>query len=158
MTNPSAAGDRFQTTLIVRWSDIDFLSHMKNTAYLDAAVDVRFLYFQSCGLDARRFAELGVGPVVQRDDIEYFRELRFLDRYTVTSQLAGSSDDYSRFALRNEFYRQDGKLAARLTSAGGWLDLAARKLVLAPPPIAEALAALHRTEDFALLPSSVKDR
>jgi len=150
------AREPFRRTLQVRWSDIDFLAHMKNTAYLDAAVDVRFLYFESCGLAARDFTSLGIGPVVQRDQAEYFRELRFLDLYTVTHEIAGSSDDFSRFMLRNEFYRPDGQLAARVTSTGGWLDLAKRRLIAPPPVVAAALAALVRTADWARLPTSVR--
>jgi acyl-CoA thioester hydrolase len=146
----------FQRKLRVRWADIDFLAHMKNTAYLDAAVDIRFLYFESCGLAAADFAGLGIGPVVQRDNAEYFRELRFLEEYTVTHRLAGSSEDFSRFMLRNEFFRPDGKLAARLTSTGGWLSLKARKLVAPPPPVRASLAGLARTEDWTALPSSLR--
>ncbi len=146
----------FRRTLRVRWSDIDFLAHMKNTAYLDAAVDVRFLYFESCGLAAADFAGLGIGPVVQRDDVEYFRELRFLEEYTVTHQLAGASADFSRFMLRNEFHRPDGKLAARVTSTGGWLDLEARKLIAPPAIIVTALSGLEKTADWSALPSSVR--
>ena len=151
-----SAPEVFRRTLQVRWSDIDFLGHMKNTAYLDAAVDVRFLYFESRGLTGRDFAALGVGPVVQRDEIEYFRELRFLDLYTVTHEIAGASEDFSRFKLHNEFFRPDGKLAARLTSTGGWLDLAGRKLIAPPPVIAAALDALARTSDWTPLPPSVR--
>jgi acyl-CoA thioester hydrolase len=58
--------------------------------------------------------------------------------------------------LRNEFYRPDGKLAARLTSTGGWLDLAKRRLIAPPPPVAAALAGLTRTSDWQSLPSSVR--
>jgi acyl-CoA thioester hydrolase len=152
----SPAREPFRRALRVRWSDIDFLAHMKNTAYLDAAVDVRFLYFESCGLAAADLAALGIGPVVQRDEVEYFRELRFLEEYTVTHRLAGSSDDFSRFMLRNEFYRPDGNLAARLTSTGGWLDMKARKLIAPPPLIRASLEGLARTEDWTALPSSVR--
>jgi acyl-CoA thioester hydrolase len=152
----SEGREPFRRTLQVRWSDIDFLAHMKNTAYLDAAVDVRFLYFESRGLAARDFTGLGIGPVVQRDQVEYFRELRFLDQYTVTHEMAAASDDYSRFMLRNEFYRPDGKLAARLTSTGGWLDLAKRQLIAPPAVVAAALAALARTADWRSLPSSLR--
>jgi acyl-CoA thioester hydrolase len=152
----SEGREPFRRTLQVRWSDIDFLAHMKNTAYLDAAVDVRFLYFESRGLKARDFTSLGIGPVVQRDQVEYFRELRFLEPYTVTHELAGASEDYSRFMLRNEFFRPDGKLAARLTSTGGWLDLAKRQLIAPPPVVAAALAELTRTADWAELPTSVR--
>lgn len=152
----SQGREPFRRTLQVRWSDIDFLAHMKNTAYLDAAVDVRFLYFESCGLAAHAFTDLGIGPVVQRDQVEYFRELRFLEPYTVTHEMAGASVDYSRFMLRNEFFRPDGKLAARLTSTGGWLDLARRQLIAPPSAVAAALAALTRTADWVELPSSLR--
>ena len=51
---------------------------------------------------------------------------------------------------------EPGELAARITSLGGWLDLAARKLVAPPAPLADALRALEHTADFEVLPSSVR--
>ena len=70
--------------------------------------------------------------------------------------LAGHSIDGSRFLLRHEIFRSDGKLAARVTSAGGWLDLAARKLIAPPPALLDAMNLLERTSDFVELPSSIK--
>jgi len=67
---------------------------------------------------------------------------------TVTLELAGISPDASRFRLRNDFFRQDGTLAARLTTTGGWLDLAQRRLVVPPEALAGALNALARSADF----------
>jgi acyl-CoA thioester hydrolase len=58
--------------------------------------------------------------------------------------------------LRHEIHRSDGKLAARVTSAGGWLDLAARKLIAPPPALLAAMNLLDRTADFVELPSSVR--
>lgn len=146
----------FVSTFHVGWGDLDSNAHMKNTAYLDKAVDTRMLFFQGQGFSMREFERWRVGPVVQRDEIEYFRELRLLESVRITLTLAGLSADGSRFRLRNEFYRADGKLAARLTSSGGWLDLAARRLTVPPAGLAAALQALARTEDFEPLPSSLK--
>jgi acyl-CoA thioester hydrolase len=56
----------------------------------------------------------------------------------------------------NEFYRADGKLAARVTSAGGWLDLAARKLAVPPESLLTALESLPKTAAFEALASSIK--
>jgi acyl-CoA thioester hydrolase len=42
-----------------------------------------------------------------------------------------------------------------VTSTGGWLDLAARRLVSPPPALAEALRSLSRADDFQELSSSV---
>ena len=129
---------------------------MANTAYLDLVVDVRFMYFTQCGFPPEEFARLRIGPVVRRDEVDYLRELRLLQPIAVTLSLDGLSDDASRFRLRNEIRREDGELAARVTSLGGWFDLAARKLVAPPEKLAAALRDLDRTETFEILKSSLK--
>jgi acyl-CoA thioester hydrolase len=138
----------FSRTFHVRWGDMDFNAHMRNTAYLDTAVDVRLMYFAENGFPSSEFERLRLGPVVRKDELEYFREFRLLEPVTVTLEIAGISPDGSRFHLRNDFLRPDGFLAARLTTTGGWLDLAQRKLVVPPEAIAKMLSALQRTEDF----------
>jgi acyl-CoA thioester hydrolase len=52
--------------------------------------------------------------------------------------------------------RTDGKLCARVTSVGGWLELKARKLVVPPEDMLAVTKMLSRTEDFSTLPSSIK--
>ena len=141
--------DKFTRQFHVGWGDMDFNAHMRNTAYLDRSADVRMMYFESRGFPMREFERLRMGPVVQRDAIEYFRELRLLETVSIDLELAGLSADGGRFALRNSFFRPDGKLAARVTSFGGWLDLAARKLATPPDALADALRALPRSEDYA---------
>jgi acyl-CoA thioester hydrolase len=146
----------FEKALHVSWNHLDANGHMANTAYLDMAVDVRFLYFTSCGFSPEEFVAWGIGPVVRRDEVDYFRELRMLQTVRVSLLLAGLSDDASRFRLVNEFRREDGELCARLTSQGGWLDIKARKLVAPPEKLKGALLALERTEAYAQLESSIK--
>ncbi len=146
----------FSKTFHVRWGDMDFNAHMKNTAYLDISGDVRMMYFAENGFSMSGFVRLRVGPVVMRDEIEYCRELRLLEPIEVNLTLAGLSDDASRFYLRNEFFRQDGKCAARVASMGGWMDLTARKLTFPPDRLAEVLHALVRSDDFRVLDSSVR--
>jgi len=143
----------FTKTFHVRWGDIDFNAHMKNTAYLDLAADVRMMYFQTHGFTMREFEQLRLGPVIMRDELEYFRELRLLEPVKVTLALAGLSHDASKFRITNEFFRDDEKLAAKVTSTGGWLDLFARKLTAPPEKLADALRNLTRSEGFIELPS-----
>jgi acyl-CoA thioester hydrolase len=146
----------FEQVLHVSWNHLDANGHMANTAYLDMAVDVRFLYFTSQGFSPADFAASGIGPVVRRDEVEYFRELRMLQPVRVRLLIGGLSADASRFRLVNEYRREDGELCARLRSQGGWLDLKARKLVAPPGKLEQALQALERTADFETLDSSVK--
>ncbi len=139
--------ESFSKTFHVRWGDVDFNAHMRNTAYLDLCVDVRMMYFAEHGFSMREFERLRFGPVVMKDELEYFRELRLLETVTVTLELAGVNADVSRFRLRNEFFHADGELVARVTSAGGWLDLAARKLTAPPEKLAEVIRMLSRSQD-----------
>jgi acyl-CoA thioester hydrolase len=91
-----------------------------------------------------------------KDEVEYFKEVGLQQKIEVNYALAGHTTDGSRFLLRHEIFRSDGKLAARVTSAGGWLDLAARKLIVPPPALFDAMNLLERTSDFVELPSSIR--
>ena len=138
----------FKKTLFAGWGDMDFNAHMRNTAYLDKSGDVRMFFFEEHGFPTSEFTRLRIGPVVRKDEVEYFREISLLETFDVTLALAGQSEDGSRFLLRNEFTKADGRLAARVTSLGGWLNLATRKLAAPPPTLLEAMRDLPRTEDF----------
>jgi acyl-CoA thioester hydrolase len=146
----------FERRLVAGWGDMDFNAHMRNTAYLDKAVDVRMMFFAENGFPVSEFARLRIGPVVMKDEVEYYREVNLLDEITVTLALAGLAEDGSRFRLRNEFFRADGKQVAKLTTTGGWLDLDARKLVPAPPMMLATLGRLARTDDFQSMPTSLR--
>jgi acyl-CoA thioester hydrolase len=151
-----AARSRFETPLTVGWSDLDLNGHMRNSAFLEKSVDVRMLFFVAHGYDVGEFARRGFGPVVKTDEIRYFREVGLLSRLTGTLALAGFAPDGSRFQMRNEFVREDGQLAARIDSVGGWLDIGSRRLIAPPSEVFAALDTLARTEDFAEMPSSLK--
>ena len=146
----------YERTLIAGWGDMDFNSHMRNTAYLDKSADLRMMFFAENGFPMDEFMRLRIGPVVMKDEIEYFKEVRLLEPLRVTLAQAGLAEDGSHFLLRNEFYRADGKLSARVTSEGGWLDLTARRLILPPVALLKAMQSLPRTDDFQVLGSSLR--
>ncbi|HSX63909.1 MAG TPA: thioesterase family protein [Pseudoxanthomonas sp.] len=148
----------YAKTLYAGWADMDFNSHMKNTAYLDKAADVRQMFLIDHGFPMEEFLRLRIGPVVRKDEVEYFNEVGLQQQITVTYALAGHAEDGSRFLLRHEIFRADGKLSARVTSAGGWLNLVERKLMAPPPALLAAMNSLEKTDDFAVLPSSIKPR
>jgi acyl-CoA thioester hydrolase len=143
----------YEKTLVAGWGDMDFNSQMSNTAYLVKAADVRMIYFAECGFPMSEFMRLKVGPVVLKDEVEYFREFHLLDEVNVSLTLAGLSSDGSRMKMRNDFFK-GGKLAARITSTAGWLDLNARRLLCPPPALLSVLQALAHSEDFEILSDS----
>ena len=146
----------FEKTLFAGWGDMDFNSHMRNTAFLDKSADVRMMFFSENGFPMEEFVHRKLGPVIRKDEVEYFKEIRLLETVRVTLLMAGLSVDGSRFLIRNEFWCEEGKLAARVTSAGGWLDLSVRKLALPPETLLTALRLLPQTDDFQILTSSIQ--
>ena len=146
----------FEKTLFAGWGDMDSNSHMRNTAFLDKCVDVRMMFFAEHGFPIEELMRRRIGPVVMKDEVEYYKEVRLLQSLRITLMLTGLAEDGSRFSLRNEIWREDGKLIARVTSTGGWLDLATRKLIVPPEALLAALRSLGQTEDFQVLASSIK--
>jgi acyl-CoA thioester hydrolase len=146
----------FSIEVVAGWADMDFNAHMANFAYLNKCVDARMGFFKQHGFPVSEFAKRRIGPVVRRDELEYFREVGLLDPITVTLELAGLALDGSRFRLRNEIRTGDGNVAARVTSEGGWLDLAQRRLIAAPEDLLVALNAMPMAAEFERLPSSIR--
>lgn len=147
----------FATTGHGRWSDIDQNGHMRTATFLNAAEDSRMQYFAAHGFTMDRFTELRLGPVIQRDELEYRAEVRLLETFTVELCMAGLADDGARFRMRNSIVRRDGRVAMTATSTGGWLDLERRRLTAPPAELVDLLRSLERTDDFVTL-SSPLDR
>lgn len=150
------SGEPFAISTLAGWADMDANAHMGNFAYLNKCVDARMGFFGGHGITVAEFAKRRLGPVVRRDELEYHREIGLHEPITVTLALAGLAPDGSRFRFVNEILKADGRLAARIRSEGGWMDLAARKLIVPPADVLEALRAMPQTAEFESLPSSIR--
>ena len=138
------------------WRDVDANGHVANTAYVAYAIDIRIAFFSSCGFPPQQFLKKGFGPVIKSDFVEYFRELMMLEKFTVTIENGGFSEDGSRFRVVNNIYKEERVPSARITSVGGWLDLKERRLIEPPDVIKNAWKSLPKTDDFEILKSSIK--
>ncbi len=150
MTSPF--GGRYAKEFLAGWGAMDLNGHMANTAYLDLAADVRVAFFAENGFPPAEFRRLGIGPVMQKDELEYFREVGLHETVTVTYAMLAMSRDGARFVVENEIWSAAGERAATVRSTGGWLDLRARKLVAPPAPALAAFARVPRAPDFVELP------
>jgi acyl-CoA thioester hydrolase len=63
----------YSRTLFASWADMDFNSHMKNTAFLDKSADVRMMFFAEHGFPMAEFVRLKLGPAIMKDEVEYRR-------------------------------------------------------------------------------------
>jgi acyl-CoA thioester hydrolase len=77
-------GMMFERRVIAGWGDMDFNSHMRNTAYLDKSADVRMMYFSENGSSMQEFMRLRLGPVIMRDELDYYREVSLLEELRAT--------------------------------------------------------------------------
>ena len=143
----------YQKEFFASWGDMDFNSHMRNTAYLDKSADTRMMFFSENGFPMSEFMRIKVGPVIVKDEIEYYREITLLEKLKVTLSLLGLSKDGSCWQMRNEFFSASGKLLARVSSSGVWLDLTERRTVSAPAKLLDLLHSLSKSEDFKELQS-----
>jgi acyl-CoA thioester hydrolase len=149
----TALDGRYAKEFIAGWGTMDFNSHMANTAYLNLAADVRMAFFADHGFPPGEFRRLAIGPVIRRDELEYFREVGLHETVTVTYTALAMSADGARFIVENEIWLPSGERAATVRSTGGWLDLRARKLVAPPPPLFAAFVQVPRSHDFKELTS-----
>ncbi len=72
----------FAKVLVAGWGDMDFNGHMRNTAYLDKSADVRMMYFSENGFPMTEFVRRRLGPVVMKEELEYFKEVGLLSAQT----------------------------------------------------------------------------
>ena len=70
---------------------MDTNGHMANTAYLDLAADVRMAFFAEHGFPPSELRKLPIGPVMRKDEVEYFREIGLHETVTVTYALLAMS-------------------------------------------------------------------
>lgn len=82
------ASTPFERETFASWGDMDFNAHMRNTAYLDKAADVRLQYFAACGFPLKELQRLRIGPVTLKDEVEYRREFRLHEPILVRLDLA----------------------------------------------------------------------
>jgi acyl-CoA thioester hydrolase len=52
----------FERRVVAGWGDMDFNSHMRNTAYLDKSADVRMMYFSETDFPCRNSCACGWAP------------------------------------------------------------------------------------------------
>lgn len=143
---------RYTKIFIVRWSDSDANGHMRNTAYSEYAIDTRMSYLAEHGFPYPKFEEVGFGPVILREEIDYLRELRLGETIEVDFTQLGLAPDASRFRLAHDFWRPGGKKVARIVLTGGWLGMETRKLIRPPDALVEAISSVPKADGWEELP------
>lgn len=142
----------YSKTYEVKWADIDPNRHMRHSVYNDYAAQVRASIFTEHGLSMNRIAQMGLGPILFREETRFFKEVHMFEMIKVDFKIQTMRKDGSRWTITQNFIKEDGKQAAMITVEGAWLNLANRKLGQPPQELQEVFAKFPKTEDFEWMP------
>lgn len=142
----------YRKQFVIRWSECDLNGHVRNTAYSEFGIETRLSCLAEQGFGYAQLVEHGIGPVIQREEIDYFHELHLGDAIEVDFKALGASPEGGRFKFSHEFWLPGGKRVARIVIHGGWLDLRRRRLTAPPPVLQRVMESIDRGETFEQLP------
>ncbi len=146
--------DAYTTTYEVRWTDIDANRHVRYSAYIDAAAEQRFRFFNEHDLPPEVFDKLDVGPVYTTLNVSFFREARLGETLTICYLLTGLSPSGTRWSVQHNFLKSNGKKAVSVSLEGTILNLSTRQPVAPTPQIMEAFQLVPRAPNFEELSES----
>lgn len=132
----------------VRWSDLDPNFHVRHSVYYDWGAYSRINYLNEKGLTPAVMTQLQFGPILFREECVFRKEIRFGDPLTIDLQLLRSREDFSRWSIRHQLFKDGDTLAAVLTVDGAWLDTARRKLATPPELVQKVFIDMARSADF----------
>jgi len=144
--------DAYTMTYEVRWADIDANRHVRYSAYIDAAAELRYRFFTQHDLPPEAFDQLGVGPVYTSLTANFYREVRLGETITITYQLTGLSEHAIRWRVRHDFLKANRKKAVTVALEGTILNLITRQPTAPTPEIMAVFNLVPHSPDFELLP------
>lgn len=124
--------------------------HLRHSAYADLAAQARVMMLESIGLRFTDFRRIKIGPILFREETVYLKEIGPEEVVKISSEMLSSTEDGSRWTIRNVIYRGDDVKAAIVTVEGAWMDVVIRKLASLPEEYARVYKDLPKAEDFVL--------
>lgn len=138
----------FSMPIHIRWADIDANRHLRHSVYYDFGAAARMKLLSERGLTTTKFEELGLGPILFREEAVFRREILLEDQITLTVEMFRCTEDFSRWSLRHTFLKEDGALATTLTVDGAWIDIRLRKLAKPGEFIQHVFSEFPKSKDF----------
>jgi acyl-CoA thioester hydrolase len=135
---------QFQSKFCVLWSDLDPNHHVHHTVFSKYASETRIAFFVKSGLLPDYLSEHSVGPILFREEICYYNEVRLGQILTVNCAVVSMPENASKINIKNDIIVDDKKKAATIYTTTMWLDLINRKLVQPPEKVREAFQSLSQ--------------
>lgn len=140
--------DSYSKTYEARWADIDPNRHMRHSVYNDYAAQTRVALFRESGLTMDEISEMGIGPILFREEVRFLREVKMSEIITVFSYVRKMRKDGSRWTFFHPMFKDNDIPIAEITVDGAWLNLHTRKLRTPPEKLLKVINSFPRTDDF----------
>ena len=132
----------------VLWSQIDANRHLRHSAYADFAAQARSNLFNHKGLSLEEFSKYQLGPILFKETISYFKEIKMDEIVKVSVELTKHHITKSRFSFRHVIYKENGLKCATIEVDGAWMDLEKRKLAIIPAEWKKIFDDMPKSKDF----------
>ena len=140
--------EKFSKPVEIRWSDLDPNFHLRHSVYYDYGAFVRISFLEMVGLTPLVFVKNNFGPIIFREECLFKKEIHFGDTLEVTTILTKAREDYSRWTIAHEVWKNGDILAAAITVEGAWIDTVKRKLYQPTQFLIDAFGKIPRIEGF----------
>lgn len=141
----------YEKRMEIRWSDLDPNFHLRHSVYFDAGAFCRISYLNENGITPQVMQDHHFGPVIFREECVYKKEIKIGDELVVNLKLDKASEDFIKWTMINELWKNGDVLAAVITVDCAWLDTKLRKIAKPLEIFRIAFDQIPRTDSFQLL-------
>lgn len=132
----------------IRWSDLDPNFHLRHSAYYDFGAYSRISFMNEHGLTPQVLSHLHIGPIIFREECVFRKEIKFGDIITINLRVENAKEDFSRWTMVHEIWKDSNILCAVITLDCAWMDTVKRKLTTPPDSFKEIFSVILK-EDSA---------
>lgn len=143
--------ENFVKDVQVRWADLDPNVHLRHSVYYDWGAFCRVSFLNEQGLTMEMMQQLGIGPILFREECVFRKEIRLGDQVMVSLELVKAKKDYSRWSIQHTIRKNSDTIAAILTVDGAWLDMGKRKLAKPPREVHDVFTKMPVDKSFQWL-------
>ena len=130
----------------VKWAGVDPNMHLRHTVYLDFTDQARVQLFAEHGIPFTSLRKMMLGLVIFGVASSFRKEVLLGESVGVDCKLLGMSEDFCQHV-----YKENGEVAALVSTKGAWVDLMQRKLTVPHEKIIAVMEQVERSEDFQYL-------
>ena len=141
----------FTKKIEIRWADLDPNFHVLHSKYYDFGAYCRTAFLIENGITPALMQQLGLGPILFREECFFRKEIKFGDEVVIDIELSAGKENFSRWSMKHNIWRAPEELAAQINVDGAWIDTSKRKLTVPPQEVQDLFTKAPRSVDYKQL-------